>query len=151
MEWIRGMDGQNVLINPADSIEILHKTGVDPYVFVRFLHMMAKALIPIWFLSWAVLLPINSVGMNTGRTGLDQLTSGNITQDQTNRYWAHLILDYIFICELSQAAIAMDRALMNSLDHVPHVGRNATLAGGSTKVFNRFRAFKAAASQHRAG
>lgn len=84
----------------ADSIQILHKNGVDPYVFIRFLHLMAKALIPIWILSWAVLLPVNTVGMNTGRTGLDQFTSGNITTDRTQRYWAHLIMDYVFVCEL---------------------------------------------------
>lgn len=61
--------------------------------------MMAKALVPIWLLSWAVLLPINSVGQDTGATGLDQFTSGNIDEYHTNRYWAHLILDYIFVCK----------------------------------------------------
>jgi hypothetical protein len=61
--------------------------------------MMAKALVPIWLLSWAVLLPINAIGQNTGAGGLDQFTSGNIDEYHTKRYWAHLILDYIFVCE----------------------------------------------------
>lgn len=78
----------------------MHKNGVDPYVFVRFLLMMAKAFVPIWFISWLILFPVNSV--NTGRLGkdgLDRYTFGNVGADQQSRLWTHLILDYIFICE----------------------------------------------------
>lgn len=64
--------------------------------------MMAKALLPIWFLSWAVLLPLNTVNTGVeGKTGLDMLTAGNIDGSHQKRFWAHLILDYIFICERS--------------------------------------------------
>lgn len=88
------------LIHLADSKDVLDKNGVDPYVFIRFLNMMAKALIPVWLLSWAILLPLNSANTGVeGKEGLDQLTAGNIGGGQQNRFWAHLILDYIFICE----------------------------------------------------
>lgn len=83
----------------ASPEEILEKSGVDPYVFVRFLLMMTKAFVPIWFVSWLILFPINSV--NTGRLekdGLDRFTFGNVGADQQRRLWAHLILDYVFIC-----------------------------------------------------
>jgi hypothetical protein len=87
-------------VHVADPEEILTKTGVDPYTFVRFLLMMAKAMIPIWLLSWVVLLPVDAVNSNVnGKSGLDKYTFGNVTSNQQGRYWAHLILDYIFICE----------------------------------------------------
>lgn len=73
---------------------------MDPYVFVRFLIMMSKAMIPIWLVSWAVLLPVNSVKTGTAnKTGLDRFTFGNIAREDHHRLWAHLILDYLFIGE----------------------------------------------------
>jgi hypothetical protein len=88
------------LIDPADPQEILQKNGVDPYVFVRFLTMMAKAMVPIWLVSWVVLLPVNSVNTSTtGKTGLDKYTFGNVSAKDTYRLWAHLVLDYLFIGE----------------------------------------------------
>jgi hypothetical protein len=74
--------------------------------------MMAKALVPIWLLSWVVLLPINAIGQNTGAKGLDMFTSGNIDEYHTKRYWAHLILDYIFVCMCSILAAAGQVAVM---------------------------------------
>lgn len=92
---------------PADPEEILQKNGVDPYVFVRFLHMMAKALVPIWFISWIVLLPINSAQPGKGLDGLDRFTLGNIAENHQARNWAHLVLDYVFICELKISLLAL--------------------------------------------
>lgn len=62
--------------------------------------MMSKALIPIWLLSWAILLPVdgaNSTVLN--KSGLDKFTFGNVAKDKQSRLWAHLILDYVFIGE----------------------------------------------------
>jgi hypothetical protein len=61
--------------------------------------MMAKALVPIWLLSWIILLPINSAAPGKGLEGLDRFTLGNISVEMQARNWAHLILDYVFICE----------------------------------------------------
>lgn len=84
----------------ASPEEILEKNGVDPYVFVRFLLMMSYAMIPIWLISWVILLPVDSVNSTVaGKTGLDMFTFGNVAKDKQNRYWAHLILDYLFIGE----------------------------------------------------
>jgi hypothetical protein len=91
-----------ILTSPhtADPEEIIRKNGVDPYVFVRFLQMMAKAMIPIWLLSWLILLPVDSVRTGvSGKEGLDRLTFGNVGTDRQERYWAHLILDWVFIGE----------------------------------------------------
>ncbi|WVQ98507.1 hypothetical protein IAU59_005633 [Kwoniella sp. CBS 9459] len=82
----------------ADPEEILHKNGVDPYVFVRFLIMMSKAMIPIWLLSWLILLPVDGAKSTvSNKEGLDRFTFGNVAKDKQSRYWAHLILDYVFI------------------------------------------------------
>ncbi|WVN85988.1 uncharacterized protein L203_101146 [Cryptococcus depauperatus CBS 7841] len=82
----------------SDPEDILKKNGVDPYMFVRFVMMMAKAMIPVWLISWAVLLPAYSKDSRVdGKEGLDKFTFGNVAHDKQSRYWAPLILDYVFI------------------------------------------------------
>jgi hypothetical protein len=81
----------------ANYTDIIKANGLDAYFFVRFLRMMVKILLPIWFFSWAVLLPIDSVHSRVGNnTGLALLTYGNISPDKSARYAAHLILVYFF-------------------------------------------------------
>ncbi|ODN73491.1 hypothetical protein L202_07996 [Cryptococcus amylolentus CBS 6039] len=82
----------------ASPEEVLEKNGVDPYVYLRFLIMMVKIMVPIWALSWAILLPADAVKSQVnGKTGLDKLTFGNVASTKQDRYWAHLILNYIFV------------------------------------------------------
>ncbi|KAF8321947.1 uncharacterized protein EI90DRAFT_3078614, partial [Cantharellus anzutake] len=78
-----------------DPDDIRRQNGLDAYVFVHFLRMMVKMLLPIWFLSWTILLPINSV-RHEGLTGLDRFTFGNISRTDQSRYAAHLTLAYVF-------------------------------------------------------
>lgn len=81
----------------SDPEEILTKNGVDPYVFVRFLRLMVKAFVPIWIVSWIVLLPIDSVGSTRpDRQGLDRFTFGNVAPNLQSRYWAHLVMAWVF-------------------------------------------------------
>lgn len=77
-------------------MEILHKNGVDSYFFVRFIGMLAKALVPIWIVSWIALMPANDAGMDTPQSGLDRFTFGNVAKDQQARYWVHIIMVYMF-------------------------------------------------------
>lgn len=69
---------------------------MDAFFFVRFLRMMARIFLPIWIISWAVLLPITGVGKTNELVGLDQFTFGNIAPSQQPRYAAHIILIYFF-------------------------------------------------------
>ncbi len=78
---------------------IKHLNGLDAYFFVRFLSMMCYILLPIWLISWAVLLPITAVNSGTGATGLDMFTFGNVNKSQPSRYSAHIILVYLFTCK----------------------------------------------------
>lgn len=78
----------------ADYDNIRHQNGMDAYFFVRFLRMMTRIFIPIWCISWAVLLPIHAAGRTNRLKGLDQFTYGNVAQPE--RYSAHIILIYFF-------------------------------------------------------
>ncbi|KAJ7664278.1 hypothetical protein B0H17DRAFT_991245 [Mycena rosella] len=77
--------------------DILYANGADAYFFVRFLRMMTRVFLPIWVVSWAILLPVTSINTRVGtNTKLELFTMGNIQPDQQARYWAHLVLAYVF-------------------------------------------------------
>lgn len=81
----------------ADYSRIKDVNGLDAYFYVRFLRMTARIFLPIWIISWIVLLPVNSVNTEVpGRQGLDKLSFGNIATDKQGRYAAHLILAWLF-------------------------------------------------------
>lgn len=84
----------------ANYHEIRAKTGLDAYFFVRFLRMTVQMLVPIWLVSWAVLLPATGVRSGSGNTtGLDRFTFGNVPTTQQSRYSAHIILVWLFTSE----------------------------------------------------
>jgi hypothetical protein len=59
--------------------------------------MMARIFLPIWLVSWAVLMPIDSVNTRVGNNaGLDLFVFGNIAPNKQERYAAHIILVYLF-------------------------------------------------------
>ncbi|KAG1716824.1 hypothetical protein ID866_346, partial [Astraeus odoratus] len=81
----------------VDYRDIQRVNGPDAYLFVRFLRMMIRVLIPIWTVSWIVLLPVSAVNNSyAGKTGLDRFTFGTITPDHYPRYAAYLVCVYIF-------------------------------------------------------
>ncbi|KAG6826743.1 hypothetical protein H0H92_014616 [Tricholoma furcatifolium] len=81
----------------ADYRDVLRTNGMDAYFFVRFLRMMTIMFLPIWFFSWAVLMPVDAVRTHVGNgDGLDHFTFGNIDKNSQTRYAAHIILVYLF-------------------------------------------------------
>ena len=59
--------------------------------------MITRVFLPIWIISWLILLPVNSIDTTVpGRSGLDKLSFGNIATDRTTRYAAHLVLAWGF-------------------------------------------------------
>ena len=73
---------------------------MDAYFFVRFLRMAARILLPIWILSWIILMPVTSVNTGVaGHTGLDLFVFGNVSNTDQARYAAHIILAWLFTCE----------------------------------------------------
>ncbi|KAF5381347.1 hypothetical protein D9615_008345 [Tricholomella constricta] len=86
-----------IAVFKADYRAIINANGMDAYFFVRFLRMMTRILLPIWIISWVVLLPVNSVNTRVGtNAGLDIFVFGNISPDKQQRYAAHIILVYLF-------------------------------------------------------
>lgn len=85
----------------ADYEDIKDTNGLDAYFFVHFLRMVARIMLPIWLVSWAVLMPVDAVKTSVqGNSGLDIFTFGNIAPNQPARYAAHIILAWVFTCEL---------------------------------------------------
>ncbi|KZP25055.1 DUF221-domain-containing protein [Athelia psychrophila] len=81
----------------ADYEDIVRVNGMDAYFFVRFLRMIALIFLPIWALSWAVLMPVDAVNTSVaGKAGLDIFILGNIATDKQARYAAHCGLCWVF-------------------------------------------------------
>ncbi|KAL1732165.1 hypothetical protein EV714DRAFT_282790 [Schizophyllum commune] len=74
--------------------DIIPASGLDAYLFVRFLRMLTRIFAPIWIVSWLILLPLDAVGGSGD--GLERFTFGNVSRQNTSRYWAHLILAWVF-------------------------------------------------------
>jgi hypothetical protein len=84
----------------ADYTKVKRTNGMDAYFFLRFLRMAIRIFLPIWFFSWAILLPITSVHTSVDNaTGLDRFVFGNVSNDKQSRYAAHVILAWAFTGE----------------------------------------------------
>ena len=89
--------GWPISVFKADYRQIKNINGLDCYFYIRFLRMMIRVMLPIWLISWAVLLPLTSVKTAvTGHSGLDIFIFGNISSTQQPRYAGHLLLTWIF-------------------------------------------------------
>jgi hypothetical protein len=81
----------------ANHNDIKAANGLDAYFYVRYLRMMVVIFLPIWILSWAVLLPDTSVNTGvSGNTGLNRFIFGNVAPTQKLRYIAHIIMVWLF-------------------------------------------------------
>lgn len=53
--------------------------------------------LPIWIISWAVLLPLTAVNSRVGNNdGLDKLSFGNVEPSKELRYIGHILCVYLF-------------------------------------------------------
>ena len=88
--------------------EILRINGLDAYSFIWFIVLMLRIFVPIWILSWIVLmplyaadLPVKSDPKSVGRgEGFNMFTFGNVINENTQqqkRSAGVLILHYIFM------------------------------------------------------
>ncbi|QRW10341.1 tranport-associated late exocytosis protein [Ceratobasidium sp. AG-Ba] len=89
-----GLFSWPVSIFKADHNDIKAQNGMDAYFFVRYLRMMVRVFLPIWIISWVVLLPVDAAGVNN-KDGLDQFTYGNIPRNSQVRYAAHVVLAWL--------------------------------------------------------
>ena len=93
--------GWIVSVLRADYRKIKNINGLDCYFYVRFLRMMVRVMLPIWLISWAVLLPLTSVNTGVpGHSGLDMFIFGNIAPTQQDRYAGQVLLTWIFTSKI---------------------------------------------------
>ena len=84
---------------------------------------MVRLMLPIWLISWAVLLPLTSVNTGVpGDSGLDMFIFGNIGTTDQDRYAAHLILTWIFTSKLQgcRPYNSLTFLSLHSMDLVEH-------------------------------
>ncbi|KAI1503917.1 hypothetical protein F5X99DRAFT_373856 [Biscogniauxia marginata] len=95
--------------------EIIKKCGLDSYFFLRYLQTLLVIFIPMAAIIIPILVPLNYVGgrsqdfsvnatnsstdtgANSNITGLDTLAWGNVSPENTRRYWAHLVLAVLVV------------------------------------------------------
>jgi calcium permeable stress-gated cation channel len=126
----------------ADDDDIRHHNGMDAFFFVRFLRMMARIFLPIWVISWAVLLPLTATGTTNGLDGLDQFTFGNVNPVDSNRYAAHIVLIWVFTgwilynikTEMREFIILRQRHLVDPI-HSASAQANTILVTGVPRKF----------------
>lgn len=80
----------------ANNEDVLHMSGLDGYMFIKFLRWMMILFGSFAILANIIVTPINATG-GSDLYGLDSLTSSNINMDAFDRYWAHCLLAYFFI------------------------------------------------------
>ncbi|OBT40516.1 hypothetical protein VE00_08998 [Pseudogymnoascus sp. WSF 3629] len=91
--------------------EIINKCGLDAYFFLRYLQTLLFIFVPLACLLLPILLPLNylsggnATALNSRESsanksipaGLDVLAWGNISPNNTSRYWIHLILAVVVV------------------------------------------------------
>lgn len=77
---------------------ILEKNGLDAYMFVEYLEMMLWIFIPIFLLSWIVLMPVYGAGTNGIGDGFNRFILSRVgkSPQQQKRYIAPLLIQWIF-------------------------------------------------------
>lgn len=129
-----------------DYRDIIAANGMDAYFFVRFLRMAVKMFLPIWIVSWAVLLPVTSVGTGKpGNEGLNLFTFGNVADEHRVRYAAHLILVYFFTfwilynikTEMSHFAIERQKYLISPAHSKSSQANTVLITGIPTKYLSQ--------------
>jgi hypothetical protein len=131
-------------------MEIIQKCGLDAYFFLRYLQTLLIIFVPLACVILPILLPINCIGGRSSQSndllstnlaaralgdnsqnvtnnlphGLDTLSWGNVSETQTHRYWAHLVLAvlvviwvcYVFFAEL-RVYILVRQDYLTSAEH----------------------------------
>ncbi|KAF9683344.1 hypothetical protein SADUNF_Sadunf04G0003800 [Salix dunnii] len=84
--------------------ELIDHAGLDSAIYLRIYLMGLKIFVPITFLAWAILVPVNytnnaleAVKMvaNVTASDIDKLSISNIPL-KSQRFWTHIVMAYAF-------------------------------------------------------
>ncbi|KAF9467356.1 DUF221 family protein [Collybia nuda] len=97
--------------------DIIHKNGLDAYMFLRFMKLLIWVFLVFTILTFLVIIPATAANVKGSRAGLDRISWTNIieVQDQS-RFSAHIIVVYI----LTLFVIYMIRREMLHFIHMRH-------------------------------
>ncbi|RYR11494.1 hypothetical protein Ahy_B04g069016 isoform B [Arachis hypogaea] len=81
--------------------ELIDHAGLDSVVYLRIYLLGLKIFVPIAFLAWIVLVPVNWT--STGLEGAKNITSSDIDKlsvsnvhSRSERFWGHIVMAYAF-------------------------------------------------------
>ncbi|XP_011002577.1 PREDICTED: calcium permeable stress-gated cation channel 1 [Populus euphratica] len=84
--------------------ELIDHAGLDSAVYLRIYLMGLKIFVPIAFLAWAILVPVNYTNdtleaaqlvSNVTASDIDKLSISNVPL-KSQRFWAHIVMAYAF-------------------------------------------------------
>ncbi|KAI9082260.1 hypothetical protein K1719_035683 [Acacia pycnantha] len=80
--------------------ELIHHAGLDSAVYLRIYLLGIKIFVPIAFLAFAVMMPVNWTsgslqGSKLTYSNIDMLSISNIPL-KSDRFWTHLVMAYAF-------------------------------------------------------
>lgn len=84
------------------ELELIEHAGLDSAVYLRIYLLGLKIFVPIAFLAWAMLVPINYTNnyleidvSNITFSNIDKLSISNIPPG-SQRFWTHIVIVYVF-------------------------------------------------------
>ncbi|VFQ88624.1 unnamed protein product [Cuscuta campestris] len=80
--------------------ELIDHAGLDSAAYLRIYLLGLKIFVPIAFLAWSVLVPVNWTNhtlrdSNLTYNGIDKLSISNIPE-RSPRFWTHIVMAYAF-------------------------------------------------------
>ncbi|KAJ7595058.1 DUF221 family protein [Mycena floridula] len=81
----------------SPSTDIIHKNGLDAYMFLRFLKMLIKIFTVFTIVTFLIIVPLDVIGIIPAANPLDRITWSNITADpeDSKRFIGHVIVAYV--------------------------------------------------------
>lgn len=81
----------------TSKFDILAVQGIDAFVYLEYLEMNILIFLPIFLLTWTVLLPVYSTGLTAHKSGIDRFTFANVARQQAaqKRYFATLVIQVV--------------------------------------------------------
>ncbi|KAH7545698.1 calcium permeable stress-gated cation channel 1 [Ziziphus jujuba] len=83
--------------------ELIDHAGLDSAVYLRIYLLGLKIFVPIAFLAWAILVPVNWTSSNLNGKQLLNVTSSDIDKlsisnvpAESPRFWTHIVMAYAF-------------------------------------------------------
>uniref|UniRef100_A0A5B6Z865 Putative calcium permeable stress-gated cation channel 1 n=1 Tax=Davidia involucrata TaxID=16924 RepID=A0A5B6Z865_DAVIN len=82
------------------ELELIDHAGLDSAVYLRIYLLGLKIFVPIVFLAWAILVPVNWTNSTlklakVTYSDIDKLSISNIPTG-SHRFWAHILMAYVF-------------------------------------------------------